>query len=112
MLKARGKMGFFNKVASFLSATPRDMETLGIYVRCDKCGEAIGTRIHLRHDLSPLYDEGGQGTTYLVRKTLVGSKRCFQPIEVELTFDANRKVIAREITGGQFITEEEYEAEA
>jgi hypothetical protein len=42
----------------------------------------------------------------------VGSKRCFQPIEVELTFDANRKVIAREITGGQFITEEEYEAEA
>jgi hypothetical protein len=105
-------MGFFKKMASFLSATPRDMETLGLYVRCDKCGEALGTRIHLRHDLSPLYGEGGQGGTYFVRKTLVGSKRCFQPIEVELTFDANRKVIAREITGGQFITEEEYEAEA
>ena len=105
-------MGFFKKVASFLSSTPRDMETLGIYVRCDKCGEAIGTRIHLRHDLSPVYGEGRQGATYFVRKTLVGSRRCFQPIEVELTFDADRKVIAREITGGQFITEEEYEAEA
>jgi hypothetical protein len=105
-------MGFFKKMASFLSATPRDIETLGLYVRCDKCGEALGTRIHLRHDLSPLYGEDGQGAAYLVRKTLVGSKRCFQPIEVELTFDANRKVIAREITGGQFITEEEYEAEA
>ena len=105
-------MGFFKKVASLLSATPTDMETLGIYVRCDKCGEAIGTRIHLRHDLSPVYGEGEQGGVYFVRKTLVGSKRCFQPIEVELTFDANRKVVAREITGGQFITEEEYEAEA
>ena len=105
-------MNFFKKVASFLSATPTEMETLGLYVRCDKCGEAIGTRIHLRHDLSPLYDEGGQSAACFVRKTLVGSKRCFQPIEVKLTFDANRKVIAREITGGQFITEEEYEAEA
>jgi hypothetical protein len=91
-------MGFFEKVASLLSATPTDMETLGIYVRCEKCGEALGTRIHLRHDLSPVY--GQQGTTYFTRKTLV------------VTFDANRKVIAREITGGQFITEEEYEAEA
>jgi len=104
-------MGFFKKVASFLSATPRDMETVGIYVRCDKCGEALRTRIHLRNAPSPLYGEGGQGAAYFVRKTLVGSKRCFQPIEVELTFDANRKVIAREITGGQFITEKEYEAE-
>jgi hypothetical protein len=105
-------MGFFKKMASFLSATPRDMETMGIYVRCDKCGEAIGARIHLRHDLSPLYGEGEQGVTYFVRKTLIGSKHCFQPIEVELTFDANRKVIAREITGGQFITEQEYQAAA
>ncbi len=105
-------MGLFKKVASFLSSTPRDLETLGIYVRCDKCGEAIGTRIHLRHDLSPIYGEGEQGAAYLVRKTLVGSKRCFQPVEVKLTFDAERRVIAREITGGQFITEEEYGAEA
>ncbi|MFB0538111.1 MAG: hypothetical protein ACETWR_24375 [Anaerolineae bacterium] len=104
-------MGFFEKVVSFFSATPTDMETLGLYVRCDKCGEAIGTRIHLRHDVSPRYGKSGQGAAYFVRKTLVGSKRCFQPIEVELTFDADRKVIAREITGGQFITEEEYEAE-
>ena len=105
-------MGFFKKVASFLSASPTEMETLGLYVRCNKCGEALGTRIHLRNDLSPVYGGGGQGGAYFLRKTLMGSKRCFQPIEVELTFDANRKVIAREITGGQFITEEEYEAEA
>lgn len=105
-------MSFFKKVASFLSATPTETETLGLYVRCDKCGEAIGTRIHLRNDPSPLYGEGGQGAAYLVRKTLMGSKRCFQPIVVELVFDANRKVIAREITGGQFITQEEYEVEA
>jgi hypothetical protein len=105
-------MGFFKKVASLLSASPRDMETLELYVRCEKCGEALRTRIHLRHDLSPVYGEGGQDAAYFVRKTLVGSKRCFQPIQVALTFDANRKVIAREITGGQFITEEEYEDKA
>lgn len=105
-------MGFFKKMASFLSATPTDMNTMRLYVRCDKCGEALKTRLHLRHDLSPIYDEGRQGVSYFVRKTLVGSKRCFQPIKVELTFDANRQMIAREITGGHFITEEEYEAEA
>ena len=105
-------MGFFKKLASLVSATPTDMETLGLYVRCDKCGEALGTRIHLGNDLSPVYDEGERGGAYFLRKTLMGSKRCFQPIEVELTFDADRKVIARDIMGGQFITEEEYEAEA
>jgi hypothetical protein len=40
-----------------------------------------------------------------LRKVLIGSGRCFQPIEVKLTFDANRNIISREITGGDFIAE-------
>jgi hypothetical protein len=51
-------------------------------------------------------DEKGE-TTYFCRKTLIGSERCFQPIEVELTFDAQRNLIDKQIQGGQFISEDE-----
>ena len=80
-----------------------------VYVRCRRCGEPLKARIDLSNDLS-LSDEGD---TYTVHKSLVGSgeRRCYQRSEVTLTFDGERKtVLDREITGGEFITEDEYEA--
>jgi hypothetical protein len=38
----------------------------------------------------------------------MGEGRCFQRVEVQLTFDQNRNLIDRQISGGDFITEEEY----
>jgi hypothetical protein len=46
---------------------------------------------------------------YFSRKVLIGSRGCFEPIEVKLTFDPQRRLISREITGGQFTSKEEYE---
>ena len=103
-------MGFLKKIASALS--PKGAEESGgfwVYVRCDKCGEAIKTRIDLRHDLTANYDDQGRVVNYFLRKVLIGSQRCFEPIEVRLTFDPQRRVSSREITGGQFISREEYE---
>ena len=103
-------MSFLKKIASALS--PKDAEegkALWVYVRCDKCGEAIKTRIDLSHDLTPNYSDEGRVTDYVLRKVLIGSQRCFEPIEVTLTFDAQRRVSSREIVGGQFIGREEYE---
>jgi hypothetical protein len=37
-----------------------------------------------------------------VRKVLMGSGRCFQPIEVTLKFDEGRRLLERQITGGKF----------
>jgi len=67
-------------------------------VKCKRCGEIIEGRIDLDNDLS-LNDEGNG---YIVRKGLIGGNRCFQQIEVELTFDSSRQLIDKSITGGMF----------
>ena len=110
-------MSFLKKIASALS--PKGTgggEVLWVYARCDKCGETIKTRIDLRHDLTPNYSAEGRVTDYVSRKVLIGSQRCFEPIEVKLTFvseaaDPQRRLVSREITGGQFISREEYDGD-
>jgi len=76
-----------------------------IYARCKRCGEIIRSRVDLRNDLS-----WGEGGGFTVNKTLIGSGRCFAPIEVTLTFDDQRRVTEREISGGEFVTAEDHEA--
>jgi len=41
--------------------------------------------------------------SYFIRKVLIGDKYCFERIEVELTFDGSRKLVDRQISGGEFI---------
>jgi hypothetical protein len=69
------------------------------HVKCKRCGEIIEGRVDLDNDLS-LNDEGNG---YIVRKGLIGGNRCFQQIEVELTFDSNRLLLEQNITGGKFV---------
>jgi hypothetical protein len=99
-------MGFLDSMKSLLGGGGEQDETgYWIYVRCGRCGEVIKTRIDLHNDLSPR-EEGG----YMVSKTLVGSQRCFERVEATLIFDENRRLIDREITHGDFIAAEEFEA--
>ena len=103
-------MSFLKKIASALSPKGADERgVLWVYARCDKCGEVLKTRLDLRHDLTPNYSAEGRVTDYVLRKVLIGSQRCFEPIEVKLTFDSQRRFGSREIAGGQFINKEEYE---
>jgi len=105
-------MSFLRRIASTLSPKgTEEGDALWVYVRCNKCGEAIKTRIDLSHDLTPSYSDEGRVTDYVLRKVLIGSQRCFEPIEVTLTFDSQRRVSSREITGGQFISKEECEGD-
>jgi hypothetical protein len=98
-------MGFLDSMKSLLGGGEgQDKTGYYVYVRCNRCGEAIKARIDLRNDLSRL-EEGG----FVVRKTLVGSQRCFERVEVTLTFDDNRKLVDREIVRGEFITGEEFD---
>lgn len=80
------------------------------YVRCLRCKEKLAVRVDLENELTPQY-ESTEGA-YYVRKGVLGSgkTRCFQMIEVELYFDAERNLVSRYITGGEFITREEFEA--
>ena len=102
-------MGFLRQLAAFLSGDS-DPNTYQEYVRCSRCGERMAVRVNLGGELTPQYGEG-EGA-YYVRKGVVGSggTRCFQTIEVELCFDGERRPISRYITGGEFITKEEFHA--
>lgn len=102
-------MGLFKKISDlFSSPGAQDDSAYWLYVKCSRCGEAIHTRIDMRNDLSMSYGSAQADTTYFCRKVLMGEKRCFQRIEVELTFDHRRQLIDRQIHGGEFITAEEY----
>ncbi len=99
-------MGLFDKLKGLFSGGGSESHLMEVVVRCNRCGEIIRGQIDLRNDLSVEYD--GDQMSYFCRKGLVGSgsTRCFQEVVVEYTFDANRNVIARRITGGQFVEEE------
>jgi len=100
-------MGFLDSLKSLFSGSDGGDSGYYIYVRCRRCGEVIRTRLDLRNDLS-LADGGG----YVVNKTLMGNQLCFERIEVRLTFDERRQLVDREISRGEFMTAEEYEAAA
>jgi hypothetical protein len=78
------------------------------YVRCNVCKEVLKGRIDLFNNLSQKFEEGSGKSVYYCRKVMIGSKGCYKPIEVEYFFDMNRKVIDRRITGGEYVTEQDY----
>jgi hypothetical protein len=89
----------------------RDPDGLWVYVRCKRCGQVNATRISLRNEPSIDYGESGQIVGSHVRKVLVsGTNRCFHPVEVLLTFDPAKRLTNRQISGGELITREQYEA--
>lgn len=101
-------MGFLDFLKSVVAGGQPQDNAYWVYVRCRRCGEVIKTRINLSNDLS-LNDEGG----FVVNKTLIGgSQLCFERVEVSFTFDSNRQLIDREISRGDFISAEEYQAAA
>jgi len=97
-------MSFIKKFFKLFSApSPASANAFILKVRCNKCGEIVQTRINLSNDLSVEYGETEVDTRYTCRKVLIGEARCYQPIEVTLTFDQNRKLIERQAKGGVFV---------
>jgi hypothetical protein len=101
-------MNFLKKL--FSPAPQQDEFGYWIYVKCSRCGEKVRARVDLRHDLSIEYGEGEAISSYFCRKVLMGEQRCYQQIEVELTFDGAFKLRDRQIHGGEFISETDFEA--
>lgn len=77
-------------------------------MQCDQCGEKIASYLNLHNDLNIQYGEKDKDNVYFVRKQLLGRERCYNLIDVELTFDTKQNLIDRKISGGMFITEEEF----
>lgn len=104
-------MGLLNKLKAILSGGPGssgDAHALYYFVRCSRCDEIIKARVDLRNDLSGDYSESDTPSGYFYRKVLIGRGRCFQQLEVTMSFDGRRNLVSREVTGGEFVTEEDY----
>lgn len=91
-------MDLLKKLFSGGSARP-SADFFPVCVKCDRCGEVVEGRVNMANDLSLTDNDSG----YFVRKVLMGNGRCFQQVEVELTFDLNRKLLNKKSVGGVFI---------
>lgn len=100
-------MGILRRISSLFGSSDSG-RNYWFYVKCDNCGEVLKGRVDMQNDLSLIYGSEKEAPGYYCRKVIVGSKRCFRPIEVEFFFDSNRKKLDRKIQGGEFVIEEEY----
>jgi len=73
-------------------------------VKCKRCGEIIAGQVNLSNEPSLEFDEKGK-PYYICRKVMMGNQQCFQQIEVIFTFNEQRGVLDRQITGGEFVEE-------
>jgi DNA-directed RNA polymerase subunit N (RpoN/RPB10) len=71
-------------------------------VKCMRCGEIIHGRVNIYNEPSLELNEKGK-PYYMCRKVLIGNGYCFQQIEVFFKFDAGKRVLDREISGGEFV---------
>ena len=102
-------MSFFKDLLSRLtSGGETDAYLYWVYVQCERCHEKIRFLVNLRNDLSIQYGETEKEDVYFTRKRVVGSQGCFKAIDVELTFDKNRRLVDQQITGGRFISKEDF----
>lgn len=104
-------MSFFKRLGALFQNSP-DTHVLYYYIRCRRCGEVIKARADLRNELSIDYGENELPSGFFYRKVLIGRGRCFQAIEVTMTFDAQRNMTSRKVTGGEFVTIDDYDEAA
>lgn len=94
-----------DKLKDLFSGEPKD-EGLYVYARCNRCGAVLHTRLDVKREAAPNFEEGG----YILRKEMMDSK-CFELMHAEFRFDDNRNLIEKSIDGGEFITRQEWESQ-
>lgn len=80
-----------------------DKQGVYFYVQCERCG----TPVRLRADKQ--YDLINEGDGFVWHKTIVDN-RCFRPMPTVVHLNSAYEMTSHEITGGRYITQEEYEA--
>jgi hypothetical protein len=107
-------MSFLKNLSKIFSSSPSKADrALYLYVQCNKCGEKLRARVDVWNELTSEYDGNSDDpASYICRKVLIGEKMCYQPIELNLKFDRNHKLIKQEINGGKYIDEAEFAKES
>ncbi|MBP6016707.1 MAG: hypothetical protein KA586_08300 [Candidatus Promineofilum sp.] len=79
-----------------------DTQGVYFYVQCDRCGTPVRLRADKQFDLI------NEGTGYVWHKTIIDS-RCFQRMPTVVNLNSAYEMVSHEITGGHYITGDEYE---
>ncbi len=74
-------------------------------VKSKRCGEWIKGDVNWDNDPCAEYEDSGD--VYYVRKALIGESRRFQRVETAFNFMPERTLIARQVTGGEFVSQAE-----
>lgn len=103
-------MGLFDKIKEKMKRAAekrREADFITFRVKCDKCGEEVTAKVNRRTDLQNLYlDPGEKGAAFNLKKELLG-KKCPNLIHIDVDFDRNYNIIAKEASGGEFIDSSE-----
>lgn len=78
------------------------------YLRSKRSGEIVQVRLDL-NQLSPEYD-GDRVVGYFTNKTAVG-QRSFERMEAEFRFDSQKHLTDKSVSGGEFVTREDWLAQ-
>ena len=104
-------MSLLKRIASFFTGRPSSgSRNLTVYVLSTRCSEPLSAEVDTLNALSGSDD--GDAALY-TRKVIqgTGKNRCFAQVEVELWFDSGRKLIRHAVSGGRWLTAEEYAVE-
>ena len=103
-------MSILKKLSKILSSPPPKTDrAMYLFVQCNKCGEKLRARVDVWNELTPEFDgKSDDPASYHSRKVLIGEKKCYQPIELRLKFDKNHKLIEKQIYGGKYIDQADY----
>ena len=100
------KKFFSKKVGDF--SVSRSPHILWLYVQCGKCGQKLKLAVNKNTDLEDQYRAKGEtGPAYILRKEAMDDK-CFTKMLIYMEFDFNKNILSQEVTGGQFISQEEF----
>lgn len=104
-------MSLLKRIASLFTGRPASgSRNLTIYVLSKRCNEPLSAEVDTLNALSGS-DDGD--ASYYTRKVIQGTgrNRCFTQVEVELWFNSQRALLRHEVSGGRWLTAEEYDAE-
>ena len=104
-------MSLLKRLASlFTGQSGGNSRNFTVYVLSTRCKEPLSAEVDTLNALSGSDDSD---SVYYTRKVIqsTGKKRCFAQVEVELWFDSGRKLLRHAVSGGRWLTAEEYEAE-
>lgn len=104
-------MSLLKRLASLFSGRPSTgSRNFTVYVLSNRCQEPLAADVDTLNALSGSDDADA---AYYTRKVMqgTGKNRCFAQVEVELWFDSGRTLLRHAVSGGRWLTAEEYAAE-